>query len=74
MVKSDILPYKFAYLSIVKNIWPYSKNIEHVQKNLNATKIFFELADGLGIGGLVGYLTKKISQPAKQFLILKQFY
>ena len=24
-------------------IWPYSKNIEHVQKNLNATKIFFEL-------------------------------
>ena len=50
MVKSNILPYKFAYLSMVKYIWPYSKNIEHIQKKLNATKIFFELADGLGIG------------------------
>ena len=49
MVKSIILPYKFAYLSMFKKIWPHSKNIEHGQKNLNATKFFFELADGLGI-------------------------
>ena len=54
--QSDISPYKFAYLSMGWNIWPYSKKIEHGQKNLNATKIFFELADGLGI--LVKILTK----------------
>ena len=49
MIKSDILPYRFAYLSMVKNIWPHSKNIERGQKILNATNFFFELADGLGI-------------------------
>ena len=27
-VKSDISPYKFAYLSVAKNIGPDSKNIE----------------------------------------------
>ena len=48
MVKSNILPYKFAYLSMVKNVWPHSKNIEHGQKILNETKNNFELADGLG--------------------------
>ena len=48
MVKRDILSYKFAYLSMVKNIWPHSKNIERGRKNLNPTKMFFELADGLG--------------------------
>ena len=41
VVKSDILPYKFAYLSMVKNIWPHS-NI------LNAANFVFELADGIG--------------------------
>ena len=46
---SDILPPKFAYLSMVKNISPRSKNIKHGQKILNAAKTFFELADGLGI-------------------------
>ena len=35
-------------LSIVKNIWSDSKNIEHGQNILNTT-IFFELADGLGM-------------------------
>ena len=49
MVKSDILPNKYANLCMVKNIWPHSKNIELSQKILNAIKIFFELADGLGI-------------------------
>ena len=49
MVKSDILPYKFAYLSMVKNIWPHSNNIERGQNFLNATKNIFELADGWGI-------------------------
>ena len=48
MAKSDILPYEFAYLSMVKNICPHSKNIERGQKFLNATNFFFELADGLG--------------------------
>ena len=38
-----------AYLNMVKNIWPHSKNTEHSQKNLSATEIFFELANGLGI-------------------------
>ena len=31
MVKSYILPYIFTYLSMVKNIWPHSKNIERGQ-------------------------------------------
>ena len=52
MVKSDILPYKYANLCMVKNIWPHSKNIELSQKILNAIKFFFELADGLGISSL----------------------
>ena len=52
MVKSDILPYEFEYLRMVKNIWPHSKNIELGQKILNTTKQFFELADGLGISFL----------------------
>ena len=38
MVKSKILPYKFTYLSMVKNIWTHSKNIEHGQKYLNMVK------------------------------------
>jgi hypothetical protein len=42
IVKSNILPDKFAYLTMVKNT-------EQNQKNLNATKNIFELADGLGI-------------------------
>ena len=49
MVKSDILPYKFVYLSIIKNNWPHSKNIELGPKVLSTTKLFLELADGLGI-------------------------
>ena len=49
MVKSKILPYKFSYLSMVKNIWTHSKNIEHGQKYLNIEKKRFELADGIGI-------------------------
>ena len=38
MVKSKILPYKFTYLSMVKNIWTHSKDIEHGQKYLNMGK------------------------------------
>ena len=34
MVKSDILPYNFGYLSMVKNIWTRSKSFEHVQKRI----------------------------------------
>ena len=49
MVKSDILPYRYANLCMVKNIWPHSKNNELSLNFLNAIKIFFELADGLGI-------------------------
>ena len=41
--------YKFACLTMVKNIWPQSKNIDCGQKSLNASKFFFDLADGLGI-------------------------
>ena len=40
MVKSNILPYKFAYLSTVKNNWQHSKNIERGQQILNETKFF----------------------------------
>ena len=47
VVKSDILPYEFAYLSMVKNIWPHS-NILNVVKKI-WTNFVFELADGLGI-------------------------
>ena len=56
MAKSKILPYKVTYLSMVKNIWTHSKNIERGQKYLTWSKIFehsqkiFELADGLGRG------------------------
>ena len=42
MVKNDISPYNFAYLSMVKNIWPHSKILNkikifwtHSKKNLN---------------------------------------
>ena len=31
----DILPYKFAYLSMVKTIWSHSKNVEHNQSDQN---------------------------------------
>ena len=31
MVKSKILPYKFTYLSMVKNIWTHYKHIEHAK-------------------------------------------
>ena len=41
MVKSDILPYKFAYLSMVKISWPHSYNIVHGQKILYITKFFW---------------------------------
>ena len=41
MVKSDIWPYNFGYLTIFKNI-------EQDQKILNTFKKEFELADGLG--------------------------
>jgi hypothetical protein len=41
IVKSDILPYKFAYSNIFENIWPHSKNIERGQKILNETIFFF---------------------------------
>ena len=47
-VKSDIFPYKFAYLTMVKNIWLHSKNIDCGQKKFERKQIFFELADGLG--------------------------
>ena len=44
-VKSDISPYKFAYLSVAKNIGPDSKNIEcgdHiVVEKILSTNIFF---------------------------------
>ena len=49
LVKNDILPCKFAYLSMVKNIWPHSNNIECGKKFLNATNFIFEPADGLGV-------------------------
>ena len=32
MVKIDILPYEFSYLSMVKNSWRHSKIIERGQK------------------------------------------
>ena len=48
LLKSDILPYRFAYLSIVKNIWPDLKNIEAGQKIWTQLN-FFERADGLGM-------------------------
>ena len=38
--KSEIVAYEFAYLSMVKNIWTHSKNIEGGQKILNTAKIF----------------------------------
>ena len=38
MVKSDILPYNFGYLSMVKNIWTRSKTFEHVQKRIWTTR------------------------------------
>ena len=39
-IKSDILPYKFAFLSMDKNIWPHSKNIERGQKFWKQPKWF----------------------------------
>ena len=40
MVESKIVPYEFAHLSIVENIWAHSKNIEGGQDILNTVKIF----------------------------------
>ena len=40
VLKSDILPYKLAYLSVVKNIWLHSKNVEQGQNFLNTTNFF----------------------------------
>ena len=39
-IRIKILPYKFTFLSTVKNIWTHSKNIEHCQKYLNMVKTY----------------------------------
>ena len=61
MLKSDILPYKFAYLSMVKNISPQSKNINCAQNIFKATKYIFEQADGLGNSVFQMLVKKKYS-------------
>ena len=50
IVKSDIWPYNFGYLTIFKNI-------EQDQKILNTFKKEFELADGLGIQNFEAEIT-----------------
>ena len=52
MVKSKILSYKFTYLSMVKNIWTHSKNIEHSQKYLNMVKKYLAMFKKQGTSGL----------------------
>ena len=49
VVKSDILPYKLAYLNNGQKYLTTFKYIESGQKILNAANFVFELADGLGI-------------------------
>ena len=46
MAKSKIVPYKFAFLSMVKNMCTHSKNIENGQKKFEDGQKPFELANG----------------------------
>ena len=48
MINTKILPYEFIYLSMIKNLWTHSNNIEHNQKKIEQGQNLFELADGLG--------------------------
>ena len=73
MVKSKIVPYKFADLSMVKNIWTHSKNIEDGQKILNAANFVFEIADGLGIRGNMVFKLKSSMPMPLEYSVFGRF-
>ena len=54
-VFNSFLPYKLSYLSMVKNIWPRSKNIKNVQ-------ISFEVVDELGTNDLLKLFVIRVKQ------------